>query len=92
MIFMFFFYFPRYFLAFLISVYQKTLSFDHSFLRIFRPYGSCRYYPTCSEYGRVAILRFGVFKGSYLTALRVLRCTPFSKGGLDPVPELTKKP
>ncbi|KKU34005.1 MAG: hypothetical protein UX57_C0003G0022 [Candidatus Uhrbacteria bacterium GW2011_GWE2_46_68] len=89
---MMFFRFPSIFIAFLISIYQKTLSFDHGLLRIFRPYGSCRYYPTCSEYGRVAILRFGVFKGCYLAFRRVLHCTPFSPGGFDPVPEKKKQP
>ncbi|WP_099205101.1 membrane protein insertion efficiency factor YidD [Scatolibacter rhodanostii] len=48
---------------------------------------SCRYIPTCSEYGLTAIERFGAFKGTILTVWRVLRCNPFSKGGYDPVPE-----
>lgn len=52
---------------------------------------SCRYIPTCSEYGLTAIERFGAFKGGFLTLWRVLRCNPFSKGGYDPVPEKKEK-
>lgn len=47
----------------------------------------CKYYPTCSQYGLEAIERFGALKGGALTAWRILRCNPFSKGGYDPVPE-----
>jgi putative membrane protein insertion efficiency factor len=46
---------------------------------------SCRYVPTCSEYAMEAVERFGVFRGGAMAALRVLRCHPFVKGGLDPV-------
>lgn len=46
---------------------------------------SCRYVPTCSEYAMEAVERFGVLKGSWMAALRVLRCHPFVKGGFDPV-------
>jgi putative membrane protein insertion efficiency factor len=48
--------------------------------------GECVYLPTCSEYAYVALARFGVLKGSWLTLRRVARCHPFAKGGLDPVP------
>lgn len=48
---------------------------------------SCRYYPTCSEYAMQAVERFGALKGSYLAVRRVLRCNPYHKGGLDPVPD-----
>ena len=47
----------------------------------------CRYVPTCSQYAVTAIERYGALKGGRLTAWRLLRCNPWSKGGYDPVPE-----
>ncbi len=46
----------------------------------------CRFTPTCSEYGREAIARYGFPKGFALATGRVLRCNPWGKGGDDPVP------
>lgn len=48
---------------------------------------TCKFYPTCSEYGITAIERFGVVKGSFLTLWRIIRCSPLTSGGYDPVPE-----
>ena len=47
----------------------------------------CPYFPTCSQYGLEAIEKHGAFKGSILAVWRILRCNPFSKGGVDHVPE-----
>jgi putative membrane protein insertion efficiency factor len=47
---------------------------------------ACRYEPTCSRYGELAYLRFGVVWGSVLTAYRLFRCTPWGGHGWDPVP------
>ncbi|WP_461831205.1 membrane protein insertion efficiency factor YidD [Aquifex sp.] len=44
---------------------------------------SCRYYPTCSEYAIMAVEKHGVLKGSVKAVLRILRCNPFFKGGVD---------
>lgn len=78
-------YWPRFFLIKLIHIYQKTLSFDHGYLKIFYPHGFCRFYPTCSEYGVEAIQKYGIIKGGFKTAWRVIRCNPWNKGGNDPV-------
>jgi|TARA_A100001015_G_scaffold36125_1_gene39859 putative membrane protein insertion efficiency factor len=47
---------------------------------------NCRHTPTCSEYGIIALKKHGVFKGSFLTAKRILKCNSLFKGGYDPVP------
>ena len=48
--------------------------------------GACKFQPTCSHYGYEAISQHGVFKGIWLTAWRLVRCSPFNRGGYDPVP------
>jgi hypothetical protein len=65
------------FLVALINFYKTAVS----------PYlpSSCRFYPTCSEYGKQAIEKYGSVKGSFLALKRVLRCGPWSKGGVDPL-------
>ena len=45
----------------------------------------CKYEPTCSAYAVEAISRFGLFRGTVLSAWRLIRCNPFSHGGFDPV-------
>ena len=47
---------------------------------------ACRFEPTCSVYAEQAIQRFGAVWGSALALRRILRCHPFTPGGLDPVP------
>jgi uncharacterized protein len=48
--------------------------------------GQCRFSPTCSRYAEEAIRTLGATRGSLLAARRVLRCNPFGRGGVDPVP------
>ena len=55
------------------------------------PATTCRFYPTCSSYARGAIENHGIFKGSLLAAWRLMRCGPWTKGGIDPVPENSKQ-
>ena len=66
-------------LVFVIRCYQAMV----------RPFltGSCKFCPTCSEYGIEAIQVHGPWRGSILTFCRVCRCHPFTAGGIDPVPE-----
>jgi len=49
--------------------------------------GGCKFCPSCSEYFIQAVHEWGVLKGSWLGVKRLLRCRPFSMGGIDPVPK-----
>ncbi|HEX6901753.1 MAG TPA: membrane protein insertion efficiency factor YidD [Thermoanaerobaculia bacterium] len=44
---------------------------------------ACRFSPTCSEYARLALLKHGLARGTFLAAGRLLRCQPFHPGGID---------
>lgn len=73
----------KYLIIWLIRIYQKTFSPDHGLAKALHPHGYCRYYPSCSEYGRQAIEKNGLLIGVPKTIWRVLRCNPWSKGGVD---------
>jgi putative membrane protein insertion efficiency factor len=64
-------------LAGMITFYQKAIS-------PLLPQ-ACRFYPTCAEYGKEAILKYGAIKGGFMAIWRILRCNPWNKGGIDPV-------
>ena len=65
---------------FLLKIYKKYIS------PIFHFHGiECKYYPTCSEYCKQAIEKYGFIKGIFLGFIRILKCNPFSKGGYDPL-------
>jgi len=68
----------KYVIVFIIKLYQKFIS------PMFPP--TCRFYPTCSNYAKEALIKHGFFKGSWLAVKRVSRCHPFNPGGYDPVP------
>ncbi len=48
---------------------------------------NCIYSPTCSQYFKLAVMKHGIFKGTILGVSRILRCSRFYLGGLDPVPD-----
>ncbi len=74
----------RFFVA-LIKFYQKTISFDHSFFKIFYPHGFCRFSPSCSDYAILSIEKYGIIKGGLKASWRIIRCNPWNKGGYDPL-------
>lgn len=65
---------------YLIEFYQKNIS---KFLEIKNI--RCKFYPTCSEYTKQAIEKYGAIKGSIYGIKRIIKCNPFSKGGYDPL-------
>ena len=69
---------PRNILIIVLKLYRRVVS---------PIYGQvCRFFPSCSAYALEAVTVHGAVKGSWLAARRVVRCHPWSAGGLDPVP------
>ena len=66
-------------LIFIVRIYQTLIS------PLFPP--SCRYYPTCSSYMIDALKKHGPILGLIMGISRILRCNPFIRGGVDPVPD-----
>jgi len=64
------------FALFLIGIYQKISKYTPA---------TCRFYPTCSEYTRQAIVKYGFWKGCFLGMKRILKCHPWHEGGYDPL-------
>ncbi|HXJ97917.1 MAG TPA: membrane protein insertion efficiency factor YidD [Gelidibacter sp.] len=62
----------------LIKVYQ-------TFISPLTP-ASCRYHPTCSQYTKEALVKYGLFKGGWLSIKRIFSCNPWGGSGYDPVP------
>ena len=63
-------------LIFLINIYQKFSSLTPPV---------CRFTPTCSEYTKQAIMKYGIFKGGWLGIKRICKCHPLHPGGYDPL-------
>ncbi|MBN1374186.1 membrane protein insertion efficiency factor YidD [Candidatus Dojkabacteria bacterium] len=70
-----------------IALYQKTLSFDHAIWANPDRFRVCIYQPSCSEYTKIAVERFGTIRGLWMGFLRVLSCNPFNRPAFDPVPD-----
>lgn len=69
----------KYLLMGIIKFYKKIIS------PLFPP--CCKYYPTCSSYALEAVKKYGFFRGGWLAVWRILRCNPWSMGGVDYVPD-----
>lgn len=68
------------------KILVSLINFYRRYLSCLKQYNKCRYIPTCSQYAIEAIEKYGALKGTFLACKRILRCNPFSKGGVDPVP------
>lgn len=66
----------------LIRLYQKIPGPWHQY---------CRHFPTCSQYGIIALEEYGLIKGSFFTIKRILRCNPWGTYGYDPLPRKKEK-
>jgi len=71
----------------MVTLYQRFISPLTHFLgrTLFGPHFACRFSPTCSQYARQAIGKYGIISGAKLAFFRVIRCHPLSPGGHDPV-------
>jgi len=61
---------------------QKLIDFYQKYISVFKK-TSCVFYPTCSEYTKQAIEKYGFLKGTYLGFLRILQCHPWQKNHID---------
>ena len=68
------------------NIFIGLIKFYRKYISGMKSTPTCKFIPTCSEYGIEAIEKYGALKGGLLTIWRILRCNPFSKGGYDPVP------
>lgn len=73
--------------SFLSRAMLGAVDFYRSAISPYKGGPTCKYIPTCSQYAKTAIERYGAVKGGRMAAGRLLRCSPWSKGGYDPVPE-----
>lgn len=67
---------------------NAAVSFIKGWRAIISPlYGNvCRYHPSCSAYGLGAVQQYGLVRGGAMALWRILRCNPWSRGGIDDVP------
>ena len=66
----------------IIDFYQKFISSYFGYKGV-----HCKFEPTCSEYTKQAIVKFGLIKGGILSVKRICKCHPLHEGGYDPVPD-----
>jgi len=69
--------------VFLINAYQLFFSPDTGILK--KRFPTCRFVPSCSEYTRQAVIKYGAYKGIVFGIKRILKCHPWHSGGFDPL-------
>lgn len=75
------------------TIHNAAGAIGYFFIRMFQIVVSpqdgpnCRFHPTCSEYGRQAVMRYGLVMGGFLAGDRIIRCNPFTIPQDDPVPQ-----
>lgn len=77
-------------LELIIRIYQKTLSPDHGILKYVYSQGYCRFYPSCSQYALEGLRNKGLLALPKIL-LRLMRCSPWSLGGIDHFHQESKK-
>lgn len=73
------------------ELYLIPVTLYRRFISPLKPYPTCRFNPTCSQYAIDAVREWGIIVGSVLALGRIVRCNPFSKGGDDPVPKRRRR-
>jgi putative membrane protein insertion efficiency factor len=71
------------------TLYERSVAFAHRAYKLtLSPWigRSCRFYPSCSDYAREALILHGPVRGGWLAVRRLCRCQPFGGRGFDPVP------
>lgn len=71
------------------KLFIALIEFYRKYLSPLKGKPCCKYYPTCSQYAVICYKRFNFFKATALSLWRILRCNPFSNGGIDYPPEKT---
>ncbi|KPJ84764.1 hypothetical protein AMJ57_05540 [Parcubacteria bacterium SG8_24] len=66
------------------------MSPDHGLISRLLNRRFCKYWPSCSEYTYQAVEEFGIIRGLWMGLWRIMRCNPWSQGGIDPIPKRKK--
>ena len=69
----------------IIFPFLAIIKFYQNFISPLLP-STCRYTPTCSEYAKQSLVKYGLIKGSFISVKRIIKCNPWGGNGYDPVP------